>query len=219
MRRWGSRAWWGLAALLGFGALLGWWLPQAPFEWRPDRAWPDVWRWWTPAFLHLSRLHLAANVAGLVAVLAVGASAQVPARVAAAWALAWPLTHLLLLVQPGLARYVGLSGVLHAGVACVSLYLVLLPTAPGFDAATMGRRRWVGLGILVVLVGKVMSESPWGAPARTVEGWDIAVAPIAHATGVVAGLVAMGASMGVVAWFGGRASPSRVDRSSRSGRG
>jgi hypothetical protein len=38
-----------------------------------------------------------------------------------------------------------------------------------------------------VLLVKVVSESPWGAPLRQVPGWDIAVAPFAHASGLVAG--------------------------------
>ena len=36
---------------------------------------------------------------------------------------------------------------------------------------------------------KVLGETPWGPALRHPEGWGIAVAPIAHATGAVAGAV------------------------------
>jgi rhomboid family GlyGly-CTERM serine protease len=192
----GRQAWLGVGIALALGALVGWGLPHGPLEWRPDRAWPDLWRWWTPAFLHLSSLHLGANLAGVVAVVALGWAADLPRHAALAWLLAWPVTHGLLLVQPGLVAYAGLSGVLHAGVACAGWHLAWRPQSGGWDDAAVRRRRWIGMAVLLVLVGKVLSESPWGPPARAVEGWDIAVAPIAHATGVLAGLLA--------AWLTGR---------------
>ncbi|HEY2925743.1 MAG TPA: hypothetical protein VGJ65_02660, partial [Albitalea sp.] len=39
---------------------------------------------------------------------------------------------------------------------------------------------------------KVVSESPWGAPLRHPPGWDIAVAPLAHASGALAGALCAG---------------------------
>ena len=60
-----------------------------------------------------------ANMLGLVVVAVLGRVAQVPAVVALAWLVSWPLLHLALLMQPALAHYGGLSGVLHAGVAVV----------------------------------------------------------------------------------------------------
>ena len=36
---------------------------------------------------------------------------------------------------------------------------------------------------------KVLSEAPWGAPLRHPEGWDIAVVPLAHASGLIAGVL------------------------------
>ena len=33
----------------------------------------------------------------------------------------------------------------------------------------------------------MLHEAPWGAPLRYPADWDIAVAPLAHATGAVAG--------------------------------
>jgi membrane associated rhomboid family serine protease len=83
--------------------------------------------------------------------------------------------------SPDLVHY-GLSGVLHGGVACVGWQLL---------AHERGRRRRaIGALILAGLALKVASEAPWGAPLRHPPGWDIATAPFAHASGLVAGLVA-----------------------------
>ena len=39
------------------------------------------------------------------------------------------------------------------------------------------------------LVIKLWTEQPWGPPLRHTAEWDIAVAPLAHATGALAGLL------------------------------
>ena len=149
-------------------------------DWQPQKALVEPWRWWSAAWVHLSQLHLLANLAGTVLVLALGWAAQVPARAMLAWALAWPLTHLALLLQPELTSYGGLSGVLHAGVAVVAVHL-----------ARHGSRtqRALALVIGVVLLGKVLSEAPWRGPLIHPQGWDIAVAPLAHAAGSASGAV------------------------------
>lgn len=150
--------------------------------WEPA-LWPEAWRWWSAAWVHLSRLHLAANLAGAVLVIALGVAARLPLRAAIAWALAWPLTHLGLLVMPELARYGGLSGVLHAGVAVAATTMLWRPAR--------GERR-LGLAILAVLALKLLSETPWRGPLLHSEGWDIAIAPLAHATGTIAGVLLAG---------------------------
>jgi len=117
-----------------------------------------------------------------VLVAALGFVAGVPRRSALAWFVAWPLTHLALLARPDLTHYAGLSGVLHAGVAVVAVHLI---------ATARGVRRAIGLALLGGLALKVASETPWAAEAlRHPAGWDIAVAPFAHASGLVAGALA-----------------------------
>ena len=106
--------------------------------------------------------------------------AQLPTRAAVAWGVAWPFTQLGLLVQPGLAHYGGLSGVLHAGVAVAALWLLVMRS---------GRQRLIGGAIGLGLLIKILLEEPWGSPLRVGGGWDIATAPLAHATGAAAGLV------------------------------
>ena len=154
---------------------------SAAIDWQPVLVWRQPWRAWSAAWLHFSGLHLAANLIGAVLVGALGWVARVPSGTALAWFVAWPLTQLGLLARPDLLHYGGLSGVLHAGVAVTALYLIV---------RTRGSRRLIGIALLVALAAKVLSETPWGAPLRHPDGWDIAVAPFAHASGLLAGLVA-----------------------------
>jgi rhomboid family GlyGly-CTERM serine protease len=174
-------AWSALAVLLGLAALAGWGTPRAALDWQPALVLTQPWRAFTAIAVHYSAVHLLANLAGAAAVGTLGLAARAPFAAAAAWATAWPLTQLALLVQPALIHYGGLSGVLHAGVAVISVVLVWMPTAPA--------QRWVGLALLAGLVVKVVLEAPWGAPLRHPTHIDIAVAPVAHASGLLAGLL------------------------------
>ena len=174
--------WIAASALLGLGALAGLGLPPAALDWQPTLASSQPWRAWSAAIVHLSALHLAANLAGVALVAALGFVARVPRRSVLAWFVAWPLTHLALLARPDLVHYAGLSGVLHAGVAVVAVHLI---------ATARGLRRAIGLALLGGLALKVAGETPWAAEAlRHPAGWDIAVAPFAHASGLVAGALA-----------------------------
>ncbi len=150
-------------------------------DWQPARAAAEPWRAASAVFVHYSATHLTANLIGAALVGALGRVARVPGRTVVAWLVAWPLTQLGLLLRPDLLHYGGLSGVLHAGVACVAFHLIV-------DGH--GTRRAIGAATLAGVVVKVLSESPWGAALRHPAGWDIATAPFAHASGLVAGLVA-----------------------------
>lgn len=188
-----GRRWIALAGLIFVATLLAQALPATALDWQPGLALRQPWRWWTALFVHYSLLHLGANLLGLLLVGALGASARVPAYVAAAWFAAWPLTHLALLVEPALRHYGGLSGVLHAAVAVVAVHLL-----------TRRPQRLIGGAILAGLAFKVLSESPWQGPVQHVDGWDIGVAPLAHACGLVAGALC---ALAAEAWQ--RFSPSR----------
>ena len=186
-----GRAWAALAALLGLGATAvfvartidapGFAAVSAAIDWQPALAWREPWRAWSAAWLHFSDLHLAANLIGAVLVGALGWVGRVSRRSVLAWFVAWPLTQLGLLARPDLGHYGGLSGVLHAGVAVAALHLIV---------AARGPRRVIGLALLAALAAKVLSETPWGDALRHPAGWDIAVAPFAHLSGLVAGLLA-----------------------------
>jgi rhomboid family GlyGly-CTERM serine protease len=180
-------AWPALAVLLACGALLAGsaeWarvVDPASIDWQPALALQQPWRTLSAAFVHYSGLHLAANLAGTVLVGALGHVARLPLRSAAAWLAAWPLTQLALLLQPSLLHYGGLSGVLHAGVAVAGVQLL---------AAGTPMQRRIAAAICAGLVVKLLSEAPWQGALRRPVGWDIAVAPFAHVTGVVTGTLA-----------------------------
>ncbi len=176
----GDRAWLTVTALLMAGAVLAWWLPSAGLDWQPERAAAEPWRAVSAAWVHWSPLHLGANLMAAAVVGAYGWAAQVGRAQALAWAAAWPLSHAALLCKPDLAHYGGLSGVLHAGVAIVCLWLLL---------RARGARRAVGAAVSLGLLIKLASEQPWGPALQTSDEWDISVAPIAHATGALAGLL------------------------------
>lgn len=175
-----------LALALATGSLLVWVQPvavQAALQWRPELAWREPWRAFTSALLHWSPQHLIANLAGCAVVGLLGLAARLSWREALAWLLAWPLTQFGLLIEPGLDRFGGLSGVLHAGVAVAVVAMLRM-------RAAHGRERVIGLLIGIGLLAKVAAERPLsGPPLRHWDGWNIAIAPLAHLTGVVAGVI------------------------------
>jgi rhomboid family GlyGly-CTERM serine protease len=173
-------AWTALALTLVFGAVLLWPVPHELIDWQPGLWLRQPWRAVTAVFVHYSALHLGANLAGGVLVSALGHAARVPLRSVIAWLVAWPLTQLGLLLQPELIHYGGLSGVLHAGVAVVAVHLLV--------AGQVNQRR-IAAVILAVLAAKVLHEAPWQGALQQREGWDIAIAPLAHATGAISGAI------------------------------
>ncbi|MBL8349940.1 MAG: rhombosortase [Burkholderiaceae bacterium] len=175
-----TRPWLIVAALAAAGALPAWFADPAALDWQPGR-WPaQPWRAVTAAWVHLSALHLGANLVGAALVAALGEVAGCGRRAALAWALAWPLTHLALALQPALQHYGGLSGLMHAGVAVAAWQLL---------RAERGRRRAVGAALLAGMTIKLLLEAPWLGPLRQVPGWDIPIAPLAHTSGALAGLL------------------------------
>jgi rhomboid family GlyGly-CTERM serine protease len=173
-----GRSWLVMCVLLAKASLIAFWVPAPWLDWQPQLAWREPWRMFSAAWVHWSGMHLGANLLGAVVIALLGMAMKAPTRLVWAWFVAWPLTHLGLLLQPELAHYGGLSGVMHAGLAAATVWLVL---------TERGRRQAVGVGLLIGIVTKLWLEKPWGAPLRHGDGWDIAIAPLAHGTGAVAG--------------------------------
>jgi rhomboid family GlyGly-CTERM serine protease len=170
--------WVGVAAGLAAGALLAALAEPTLLDWQPGRVRAEPWRALSAALAHGSGAHLAANLAATGLVAAYGWAAGATRALALAWLAAWPLTQLGLLWRPALTHYVGLSGVLHAGVAAVTLQLLL---------AGDRRQRRVGAAVAAGMLVKGLLERPWG-PLLQPEGMlGVAVAPLAHATGTIAG--------------------------------
>lgn len=177
--RWrGGRLWLVLSLLLVLASLALWPLDAHRWDWHSARAAHEPWRWLSAAAVHWTPAHLFANLFAAVLVAAYGWAARVPSTVAWAWLASWPLTHLALLLRPELAHYGGLSGVLHAGVAAVTVWLVLR------GRQTQRRIGWmmvIGHGI------KLLAEQAWADLLHPSPELGVAVAPLAHATGSLAG--------------------------------
>lgn len=174
-----------LCAALAKLSLLGWLLPREALDWQAGLVAQQPWRAVTAAFAHLTLLHLGANLAGCVVLAVLGVRAGLGAQAAVAALLALPLTQLGLLLRPDLLRYAGLSGVLHAMVVIAALALLQRP----------GRERAVGAAIALGLAAKLVLEDPLGPALRVTAGFDFAVAPFAHLSGAVAGMLAWGLTM------------------------
>ena len=173
-----ARAWAGLSIALALGALAMWFAPRELFDWQPSLALSQPWRLWTAALVHLSPLHLQANLLGCAVVAVFGIAAGVPTGSTWAWLAAWPLIHAALALQPQLLHYGGLSGMLHAGVVVAALHLIFTGDR---------RRRSIGAAVLAAVVVKLLLEQAWAGPTQAVAGWDIRIAPLAHVSGAVAG--------------------------------
>ena len=117
--------WLAVAFGLSAGSLLGFRIEPQAFDWQPTLAAGQPWRAISAVFVHYSAMHLAANLAGVALVGVLGRVARVPVRTVVAWLVAIPLTQIGLLTRPDLLHYGGLSGVLHAGVACVAWQLIV----------------------------------------------------------------------------------------------
>jgi len=211
----GLHLWWALCLALALPAValhvaLRTWLPQGsvPLD-APVTHWPPLaqglvmqpeaglaqppWVWWTTVWLHGSLPHLWRNLAGLALVAALGVLVR-PSRAAAqaAW-LAWPLTQAGMLAQPTLTSYVGLSGVLHASVAVLALHALTMRPDVSPMGPSLGGLRVGGLALLTGLMAKVLMENPWQHALVASTSSAINVAPWAHLSGCVAGLLASGA--------------------------
>jgi rhomboid family GlyGly-CTERM serine protease len=182
----GVTLWLGVSGLLALSSLLAGLAPRESLDWQPALAFVEPWRSVSAAGVHYSAAHLVANLAGAGVVAALGAVARISSQASWAWAAAWPLTHCGLLLDPQLAHYGGMSGVLHAGVAVAALHLVV--------TARDSRRRGIGAAIGAGLLLKIGFEFPW-SPATFQPGLGIMVAPLAHASGVAAGLLCAGVAI------------------------
>ncbi|WP_422565337.1 rhombosortase [Ideonella sp.] len=191
---WGERlrsgAWPALALSLALFALALFNQATEAWDWQPALAGTEPWRAWTAAAVHWTPAHLQMNLAGCAALAWLGWRADLGPREALAWALAWPLTQVGLLLQPALLHYGGLSGVLHAGVVLVAWGLV----------SQGGSNRWLGLIMAGGLLAKLISEQPWRAEVQRVPGYDFQVAPMAHSSGALAGLVCGALVLGWSRW-------------------
>lgn len=176
-----SRAWLLSSALLASASLLGFAI-GATGTWAL-RAGGPPWQLLSAGLAHWNALHLGGNLAGLALIALLGQRAGLRAPDALAWLAAGPLAHaLLVMLQPQLPPYAGLSAWLHAGVVIAALGLLAQP----------GRPRRIGAAIAAGLLAKLALEAPWGPLLRENDWWGGATLPLAHAAGALAGLLSAG---------------------------
>jgi membrane associated rhomboid family serine protease len=150
---------------------------------HPDLGWyQDPWVWWSTAWLHGSAQHLSRNLIATTLIGLLGCTPGMRAWAALAWLLAWPLTHIGMRLQPiELHTYIGLSGVLHAGIVIWCIDQITQKNTDGF--------KWVASIVLMAVVLKIFMENPWQHALIQPAGSDITVAPWAHFSGALSGLV------------------------------
>jgi hypothetical protein len=105
--------------------------------------------------------------------------------VAVAWLLAWPISTLTLNGWPHIGYCVGLSGVLHAGVVIMGLFMLL----DYFQPPHLNRngRIWGGL-LLMGISLKLFSEESWHLPVVWDNAANLSVVRAIHLTGAVSGM-------------------------------
>ncbi len=144
--------------------------------WRAADGLHRPWTWFGAALVHLSTAHWLGNLLALAALAALGWAVRAGRAATAAWALAWPLSTVGLWTWPVVGHYVGLSGVVHAGVAVLALH-----------CAGPAGRRTVGLLLAAGLALKLAGEQAWRQPVRFDPAWGFDVVVAAHLSGAVAG--------------------------------
>lgn len=147
----------------------------------------QLWRLWTGHWIHFSNSHLLWNVAALV-IVGTWLEAVRPGRLLRYTALAAPLISIGLLVfDPLLASYGGLSGLGTGIVAQLGFCLV----------KNRENDRWAGIGILGLIAIKLWHDSAQGTALLSNFGsTEIVMAPTSHLIGALLALVIF-----VVKWF------------------
>jgi len=152
----------------------------------------EWWRLLTAHLAHLGPSHLLLNLAGLALVWLLVGGALGPA----AWGAVLLLSALavsggLLLLDPGLAWYVGLSGVLHGLLAAGAAARLLRPGGPQ-GSSIQGGSRAEGALLLALLAAKLAWEQTFGPLPGSAEAAGGPVVVDAHLYGAIGGGAAGG---------------------------
>lgn len=142
----------------------------------------DVWRLWSGHLVHFSTSHLIWNLAILVPA---GAWLERidPKAARVFYLLSPPLIGLLMLMfDPSLLRYGGLSG-LATGVLVLLAVLQLVRRDPREPV-------WFWLGVLALVAGKLILEQVSGAPLLVSDLGNVRVVPWAHLGGLICAVLA-----------------------------
>ena len=182
----GCWAWLGLCAVWAVACVVVWLLPvewQIALRWRTDSWVSEPWTVWTASFTHLSDMHLIVNLLTLVCLAIVGAQSGCKRDEVVAVLLAWPLSTLALLLWPQVQFYAGFSGLNHA--------LALILIAQGaLNFVVKHEFSGVVFLLAVLLMVKIIWETPWSVPMRHDTSWGFTVVQAAHLSGLLAAAMA-----------------------------
>lgn len=180
-----SRWWLWLCVLHGMASMLVWWAgePASHFlTWRAGESWSRPWTWWTTAWVHLHTPHLIGNQMTIGAFAAWAWLVRPDRLTALTWCAAWPVSTLTLNVWPQIGYCVGLSGVLHAGIAIMGLFMLR-------GRFRRGSERVWGWLLLTGLGLKLFSEQGWHSPVVWDSAANLSVVRAVHFTGALSGVV------------------------------
>ncbi|MET4578270.1 rhomboid family intramembrane serine protease [Ottowia thiooxydans] len=144
--------------------------------WQPALWKSAPWTLWTAPLEHFVFAHALANNLALVLLAVLGSLVSAQPRDALALLLAWPLSTLGLLLWPEVGGYYGLSGLVHAAAAVLTLRALS-------SSATSRIGQWMAIGLLL----KLALEHGWAMPVGFESSWGFNVVFAAHLTGAVAG--------------------------------
>jgi len=170
-------AWPGLCLALGLGGLYAWsGGRQEMLIWHAALWLHHPWQLWTASLAHLTTAHLLINLATLLALAILGGFMHAGRPAVAACLLAWPLSTLGLVLWPDISYYSGMSGLLMAMLAVLTVH-----------ATTLSETRVSGVVLLCVLGFKLLTEHAWSQPMAFDPQWGFNVVYAAHLTGALAG--------------------------------
>lgn len=180
-----AKLWLSICLLHALASMLVWWMGEPLSQvmtWRAEGWLHRPLTLWTSAWVHRNTPHFISNQLAVGALAAMAWVLRPDVRVSLAWLAAWPLVPLSLPWWPHVSYYMGLSGLIHAAVAGVAVYLL------AGEVRVKLARRW-GLMLALGLVIKLLLEQAWLRPVVWSEGLGMSVVQSAHLVGVVAAAV------------------------------
>lgn len=182
VQTWGACA--GVAALSAAFSFVPWLHAVGLYQRDAVRA-GQWWRLVTAMWVHLDAWHWLADGMAAVGLILLLARALRPQAIIGVLVACGVLVQMVLLNQPAVQWYGGLSGALHGLAAWGGLRLL----QPAAEAGEDGLSRWIGVALCVGVLVKVWLEQSWLSPIVYDPHWGFGVVRIAHAVGAVSGLL------------------------------
>lgn len=148
--------------------------------WHADTWTQTPWTGWTASLVHLSWIHLGANLLGLGAVAVLGYAVRAGGFAVAALLLAWPLSNLGLVLWPNVSTCAGLSGLLHAATAILWSFVAI-------NLKTTAGNRFLAWMLFGGVALKLMLEQPWAIPVVFDPNFGFEVIQASHWLGTLVG--------------------------------